>query len=374
MLNAALASLALCLIVGQASAHGDEDHSKDAKPAAKSIVPGTIDATQAQRHADGSLFVPKSLQRQLGIRTTLASAGEHSASVELNGRVIADPNSGGRVQASQGGRIEPGPKGLPTLGQKVLKGQTLAFLRPNADSIERGNQQAALADLEAQLAIAEGKARRYAQLEGAIPQKEIDAVAFELAGLKKRRAAVGSSLGSAEALVAPVSGFISATAVVNGQVVEAREILFEIVDPAHLAVEALAYDPALVAGIAKASAAVPGGSLDLQFVGAGRQLREQALPLLFRVKAQNVPLAVGQPLKVIAATARTIKAVAIPLSSLTRNGAGEPVVWIHVAAERFVARKVTALPLDANSLAVSTGIANGERVVSVGAGLLSQVR
>jgi hypothetical protein len=185
---------------------------------------------------------------------------------------------------------------------------------------------------------------------------------------------VGGSLGDAEALVAPVSGVISATSVVNGQVVEAREVLFEIVDPARLAVEALAYDPALVEGVTSASVPLSGGALDLQFVGGGRQLREQALPLLFRVKAQNAPVAVGQPVKVIAKTSRTAKGVAMPQAALARNSAGDTVVWVHLGAERFGPRKVSSQPLDASTVAVTAGIASGERVVSVGANLLAQVR
>jgi hypothetical protein len=60
-----------------------------------------------------------------------------------------------------------------------------------------------------------------------------------------------------------VSGVIGAASVVAGQVVEAKEILFEVIDPARLAVEALAYDAALAEGIAAASAPLPGnGALE----------------------------------------------------------------------------------------------------------------
>lgn len=358
------------LAAGNVAAHGDEDHSQDKKPVAAAAPATAI----TQRLADGSLFVPKTAQRQLAIRTALAEVRDLAGTVEMNGRVVADANAGGRVQASQNGRIEAGPGGLPTLGQRVVKGQVLAWLRPVAGSIERGNQQAALAELESQLAIAERKAARYAQLEGAVPQREIEAAQFDLDALKKRRAAVGGSLGGVEALAAPVSGVISMAGVVTGQVVESKDILFEIVDPARLAVEALAYDPTLVDGITLASAAFPGGALELQFVGGGRQLRNQALPLLFRIKAQNATVAVGQPLKVVARTARTVKGVTVPQAALVRNGAGEAVVWIHLGAERFAARKVSAQPLDATTMVVTAGLANGERVVIEGAGLLAQVR
>jgi len=367
----------LGLAAGRAIAHGDEDHSQDKKPApAAKPAAGALpaEATAAQRLPDGSLFVPKAVQRQLGLRSVVAAVGDLAATVEFNGKVIADPNAGGRIQATQSGRIEAGPKGLPTLGQKVAKGQVLAYLRPVASSIERGNQQAQFAELEAQLAIAERKLARYEQLEGAVPQSAIEAARFEAEALKKRRAAVGASIGAAEPLAAPVSGVIGAANVVAGQVVEAKEILFEVIDPARLAVEALAYDAALVEGIARASAPLPGGALELQFVGGGRQLREQAIPLLFRVKSTDVPVAVGQPLKVIAQTSRTVRGAALPQAALVKVSAGETAVWVRDGAERFVLRKVSVAPLDAARAAAISGIKNGERIVTEGAGLLAQVR
>ncbi|MBK6639012.1 MAG: hypothetical protein IPG34_16000 [Rhodocyclaceae bacterium] len=82
-------------------AHGDEDHIQDAKPAvAAATTPAnashaTPDAPQ--RLSDGSLFVPKSVQRQLGIRTQPVALGELSATIELNGKVIPNPDAGGRI-------------------------------------------------------------------------------------------------------------------------------------------------------------------------------------------------------------------------------------------------------------------------------------
>lgn len=354
--------------------HGDEDHSSDNKQPVKTLSMAQSDSTAAKRLPDGSLFVPKVAQRQLGVRTQTVEIQDLAASVELNGRVIADPNAGGRVQASQAGRLEAGPNGLPRLGQKVAKGQTLLWLRPIASSIERGNQRASLAEIESQLRVAESKVARYAQLEGAVPQKDIEAAKFELTALQQRRTAVGGSLGDAEALVAPVSGVVSASNVVNGQVVEAREILLEIVDPARLSVEALAYDPSLIEGVSSASVSLPSGSLTLQYVGGARQLREQAMPILFSIIGSNAMVAVGQSVKVIAKTTRTVKGGAVAHSAVVRSSAGDAVVWVHAEPERFVQRRVTAQSLDANTSAITSGLSQGERVVSVGANLLTQVR
>ncbi len=384
-----LTRYALALLVGstlavQVSAHGGEDHGDEQKAP---VAPAPVAAVDAQgqvtfnepalRLPDGSVFVPKSAQRQLSLRTRTALKGEFPRTVELNGRIVADPNAGGRVQTFQSGRIEAGPNGLAVLGQQVIKGQILAWLQPAATALERGTQQSALAELAAQESVLERRMARLLQLEGSVPQKDIEQATIELAAFKKRKGAVGASLGR-EALVAPVSGVVSAANVAVGQVVDARAVVFEVIDPQRLAVEALAYDPLLLDGLTKASAPIAGGVLDLAFVGLGRTLKDQAMPVLFRVKPPkngDLPaVAVGQTLKVLAQTKVQQAGVAIPAAAVVRNAANESVVWVHESAERFVARKVKVAALDGHSVAVTDGLSGGERVVVDGAAALAQIR
>lgn len=380
-LHVLVTALAFGLATGTALAHGDEDHSKDAKKKAPAAVSaggtmGEAGVTAAlQRLADGSLFVPKPVQRQLGLRTQPVRITELAATVELNGQIIPDPETSGRVQAMFAGSVIPGPKGMPTAGRKVAKGEVLAYLRPISGAIERGNQKASLAELEAQLAIAAGKMKRFEQLEGAVPQKEIEAARIEHAALQQRRAYVRASIDSAEPLVAPATGIVSASHhLLAGQVVDAREVLFEIIDPSRLAVEALAYDVGIAKTLVSASALADQTALDLKFVGGGQQLREQALPLLFRITNPNAAVAVGQPVKVIVRIDKGVKGATVPRAALTKVGAGETAVWVHTEAERFVARRIRHQSLDAANVAILEGLHEGDRVVTVGAGLLSQVR
>lgn len=374
-----IVALAISGLCAQAQAHGDEDHSKDNKPLAAKTQAATStgtgsEAVAAQRLADGSLFVPKAIQHQLGLRTVQVQVQETAATVEFSGKVVADANAGGVVQPSQAGRIEAGPKGLPTLGQRVTKGQTLAYLRPQVSNLERSANLAQLAELDAQLAIAERKQQRYEQLQGSVPQAAIDAARIEWEFLKKRRNAVSGVLQTPEALLAPVSGVVSAVRVVIGQVVDAKDVLFEVVDPNRLGVEALAYDATVLNGLKTANAAIPGGSLALQYVGSGQQLREQAIPLLFRVQGGQTPVALGQPVKVIAQTTQTVKGAPIAQAAVVKGSANQTSVWVHTAPERFVLRKVDAQALGAGRVVVTTGLASGERVVVEGAGLLAQVK
>lgn len=359
-------------------AHGDEDHGDkpQAAPAAVAVnnVPAAAQASPV-RLSDGSIFAPKPVQRLLGIRTALGEPRDIAQTVELNGHVSADPNFSGRVQSSQSGRIAAPAGGFPTLGMKVSKGHILAWIEPAASNIEKGNQQAQLAELSSRLGLAERRAERLEQLVGSLPQKEIDAARAEAASLKARKAAVAASLFRREALRAPVSGVVSRADVVAGRVVEAREVLFEVIDPSRLRVEAVAYDTALAGQVAGASGVTAGNQpLALAFIGLSHQLREQALPMQFAVKPPLPALSVGQPVKVLVQTRQAIRGIPVPQGSVMKNSNGESIVWLHASAERFVPQRVKAQPLDGNTVAVLEGLHDGDRVVTQGAALLSQIR
>ena len=360
-----LATTTALLSTEAAWAGPGHDHG-DAAPAAQMDTP--------RRLPSGDVFLPKPSQRRLGIRTAKAEAGEFARAYELNGRVVADPNAGGQVQAMQAGRLVAGPKGLPALGAKVQRGEVLAYVEPAIGAVERGNQAAQLADLRAQHESAKKRAARLEQLEGAVPQKDIDNARLDVQSLNARAAAIGASLGARETLRAPVAGVISVANAQAGQVVDARQVIYEVVNPQRLMIEALTYDEDRGAGIVSAALRTPDGSaLKLTLTGTGAQLREQALPLMFRIEGAAA-LVVNQPVRITAQSSRRIKAVAVPNAALARNAANETIVWVHSGAETFAPRAVRIVPLDGTRTAVTAGLAGGERVVVDGTQLVGQVR
>ncbi|MDA7414901.1 efflux RND transporter periplasmic adaptor subunit [Xenophilus arseniciresistens] len=338
-------------------------------------APAAASSNGPQRLPDGSVFLPKPAQRQLGVRTVLAERGQHPRSIELDGRVVMDPQSGGRVQALVAGRVQAGPRGLPEPGQAVRKGEVLAWVQPAAPPLERASQAAQLAELRAAQQLAEKRVARLRALSDTIPRKDIEAAESEAASARERAQAIGAGLSGRDPLVAPVSGVLASSAVVAGQVVDARETLFEIVDPQRLRIEALAYDPALPADIAGASVAVGGTRVPLRFIGAARSLREQALPLSFGAQADALAsLAVGQPLRVQVHSRSTVEAIAVPQSAVMKNAANQAIVWVKTQPEHFAPRPVTVAPLDGVRVAVTSGLQPGERVATQGAALINQVR
>lgn len=372
-LAAALALALAALLPATAQAH--EGHDDAPPPAVRGDAP--------QRLPDGSVFLPKTSQRQLELRTVVAQPSAQPQSVELPGRVVLDPSTGGRVQAMIAGRIESPAGGLPALGEKVRRGQLLAAIHPSASALELGNQAAQAADFRAQLKVAEKRLARLQSLEATVARKDIEQAEAEVQSLKDRLATLSGSLRYHEELRAPVAGVVATANAIAGQVVDARETLFEIVDPAGLRIEALTFDPRLAARIAAARAsAAPGESLALRFVGAGRALREQAIPLHFQVDAQAAQggqdgggtLALGQTVTVLAQTRDTVSGAPVPAAALVKNPANQDVVWVKASAERFVPRPVRFVPLDGARVTLTDGVAAGERVVVQGATLLNQVR
>jgi hypothetical protein len=166
---------------------------------------------------------------------------------------------------------------------------------------------------------------------------------------------------------------IASSNAVAGQVVEARELLFEIVDPARLRIEALAYEPALAADLGAAFLEGAGQPQPLKLLGSGSALREQALPLNFSVQGA-LNLALGQPVKVVVQSRSTVAGFAVPAAALMKNPANQTIVWVKAAPERFVPKVVQAQALDGVRVAVTQGLEAGDKVVTTGANLVNQVR
>ena len=338
-------------------------------------APPAASGNGPKRQPDGSVFLPKPAQRQLSVRTLLMVEAELAKAFELAGKVVMDPNAGGKVQAALAGRLEGGPKGLPGVGQQVRKGEVLAYVVPTTGAIERSNQMSQQAELRAARSLTEKRVARLKELADTVPRKDLEAAESELLSLSGRLNAVGAGLSSRDALVAPVSGIIASAHAVSGQVVDARELVFEVVDPSRFRIEALAYDTAQAQRIAGATLGLGTQRIPLKFVGGARSLRDQALPLIFTGDSQALgQLVLGQAVKVVVQSGERIRGVQVPVASLVRNPANQTIVWVKVAPERFESRVVTFEPLDGATVAVTSGVTAGERVVTQGATLINQVR
>jgi hypothetical protein len=329
------------------------------------------------RLADGTVNIPKLAQRRMGIHTLVGVESETARTVELPARVIVDPNASGRIQSTHGGRIEPGPKGLSVLGQKVKKGDVLGYVHHHAEPYALGNQQALLAEIKAQRLTAERKAQRLVSLEGTVPRKDIEAAQAETESLISKEKSIGNSLAMREALVAPVTGVISKSELTVGQIVEPKDVLIEVVDPARVMVEATTADATISSSVKAASLQGMNG-ITLSFMGGAKSYREGLLPMVFSVKSHNpqtpLPLAIGQPVTVVAQLPQQIKGIVLPAQALSKNATNEPIVWVKLSAERYLQQPVQYQTLNASQIVVTQGLSPNNRVVVQGAAMMSQIR
>ncbi|WP_029585266.1 HlyD family efflux transporter periplasmic adaptor subunit [Bradyrhizobium sp. URHD0069] len=361
------------LLTGSRGARAHEGHGHEEEKS--QIAISTASGERAQRLPDGTVFAPKTVQRIFALRTLVTEKAEHKKVTELPGRIIPDPNASGYVQSAVGGRLSAPPGGFPRLGTRVKQGDILGYVTPPIQAIDVSDMRQRQGELDQQISIVERRFARYEQLtpSGAISRTQLDDTRLELEGLRERRASIEKSRREPEALIAPVAGVIAEGSAVAGQIVQPSSLVFNIIDPARLWVEALSFESIEPAQGARAST-YTGKNYDLIYQGAGFADRSQSVPVHFAVTGDTAGLRAGQFLTVLVATDAAKEGLAVPRTSIVRGSNGQDFVYEHVAPERFMARSVRTEPLDGDRVLIMSGIDSGKRIVSQGADLLDHVR
>ncbi|BAT58068.1 cobalt-zinc-cadmium resistance protein CzcB [Variibacter gotjawalensis] len=366
-------SVAAAIVVGAmlvappARAHEGHDGAEPAAPAGAS--------DRATRQPDGVIFVPKPVQRVFGLRTQETVRAPQHRALELPGRIIPDPAASGFVQTAIGGRLSPPEKGFPRLGSRVKKGDVVAYVTPPVQTVDVSDMRQRQGEIDQQIAIVERRVARYESLapSGAVPRFQLEEAKLELQGLKDRRAALDKVRRDPEELIAPVDGIIAEGTPVAGQIAQSNSVIFQIVDPDKLWIEALSFEA--IRDIVSASALSTNGKpMTLRFLGAGFTDRSQSVPVHFAINADTAALRAGQLLTVTVQTPDGREGIAIPRNAVVRASNGQHFVFEHVSAERFQPRAVRVEPLDAESVLILAGVEPGKRLVTLGAELLDQVR
>ena len=369
ILIAALATATLMIRDAQAGpGHDHDDHGHGAVPAAQS---GNV----PRKLPDGTVFVPKPTQRLLQVRTEPVERQSAPRTRELIGTVVSDPSAFGQVQSPMDGKIEVTDRGISHVGQKVQAGDVLALLSPTIPLADLGTLQQVRAEVEGKLRIAEQRLARLTRIANVVAQRQIDETQTELDALREQKRVLTPKDVEKFKLVAPVSGIISLANVKAGQVVSARETLFEIVDPARLWVEAIGSDIHGDGDIVAADGLdTEGHVLKLSYVGRAPTLRQQSRPYLFRIDDAHAELSIGAPLKVVVQKSEMAQGFIIPDSAVVRGTNGLPQVWVKVSPERFRAATIRSFQLNGARTLVTAGITEGDRVLITGAELVNQIR
>lgn len=360
---------------------GDVEVYGDARAAA---------ATPAAEERAGSIRFTKEDQWRIDFAMEPATEQPLRESIAATGVLRAPAGAEAFVVAPSAGALSAAAR-VPKIGDRVRRGDVLAHLVPRL----AGDVDAAVLDLAARRARIEldHATRERERLEGlfraeAVPEKRlIDAqsreqlVRAELAAAERRLAPYQGG-GGGIPLRAPIDGVIVAANAAPGAAVAEGQTLFHIARLERLWLEAR------VPEAESARVGKPGGAqvdvdgLDAplvlevgrnaSLVGAGGVVdpATRTVPVILELENPGGRLRIGAAVRVRLHTGQVSRAVAVPATALV-DDQGQPVVYVQLGGESFARRPVDTGLRDGDRIAVTRGLAPGERVVTRGA---NQVR
>lgn len=329
------------------------------------------------RRPDGTVFMPIAAQHVFGLRTMMGRRIVVPATMELPGRIVTNPSSAHLIQTAQDGFVQIARQAFPHTGQRVRRGDLLAYLRPSLTTVEQAQIDAQIQELINNIDLAR---KRMARLEEVLMIRyranRIEQVRVEIDGMRRQLEVLRDSVERPIELRAQTDGVVSRVNAASGQFVHAGHTLFEIVDPSRLWVSASAFEAGIQDRVVSATALTPDGrTLDIQFVGGGLALRQQALPLHFEIVGSPSELTVDTPVTVVVQLEGPAKTgLQVPRQSVTRTSDGREMIWERRSAETFLAHHVSLTPIDAKWVLVTSPIGNSARIVTNGVTMLSQVQ
>lgn len=347
---------------------GDEGHAHGPEAQA-----GASDLPR--RLPDGSVFLPKPTQRLLEIRTRTFQPESARRTLRLAGRVVANPNGSAIVQSTVDGRIAPVNGRFPQVGQAVKAGDVLAIVQPVLAAIDRSDVEQTAGNLDQQIALAQNKLDQFRKYSSTFSAERIRTAEIEVENLKQRRASLNKRQAGREELIAPIDGVIMSSQVQIGQVVSSKDILFNIIQPKALWVEALAYDNVDIAAIGAVQAkAHDHASVSLKLIGASPALAQHATVLRFDVTGEAEQFRLGRNVTVLIEIGDPVTGIILPRSAVVQAPNGQHVVFRHAEPERFEPKAITFVEIDAARALLTAGVEPGEKIAIEAATLINQIR
>ena len=326
----------------------------------------------------GISFLKEQQWKTPGFRTAFAETGAVGASFEAAGEI--DPAAGryAEVTAPIAGLVDAGGVATsPAPGQRVQRGQVLAYLTPSL-----GEGGSAYATARAELREAEdehARAKRLYAVE-AVPQRRVHEAEIRLAAAREALAGFGGgalTAGGKIAVRSPVAGVVGRRSITPGSRVDAGAPLFTVVDPSvvWLAVNVPAAHAGRVGRSSGAEFTVEGS--DRRYaarrtvsVGGVIDSLSRTVPVLYEVANPDGSIKVGAAARVAVRTGEQASGVVIP-SSAVLDEDGRPVAYVQPEGETFERRELTLGGAEGDRTLVTAGIEAGERVVT---GAAYQVR
>jgi RND family efflux transporter MFP subunit len=267
------------------------------------------------------------------------------------------------------------------LGERVVAGQLLARLDPADLAHSQTSTEALLAAADAERALAEAEALRYRDLHAQqfVSQALLDAKETALKSARQRYLSLAAQSNLAanqrgySELRVDQPGVVVAVLAEAGQVVAAGQPVLKVARTNELEV-LVAVPENRVSELAAAGevAVTLWAAPDRRYRGRVREIAPQADPLTRTYAARvsilnaDADVRLGQTARVHVSAAATGAATLIPLGSVFQQGK-QPAVWLLGDDGRVHLRPIKVTAWREDGVAISGGLADGERIVAAGA-------
>lgn len=327
----------------------------------------------------------KEQQWKIDFRTEPAQSRSLLGSISALGELLPKPQSHAEVPAPANGIILVDQnKQLPSIGTWVSKGEVLAVISPPANSDNSLNK------IRSQFLLAKAEYERAQRLyeQEAIPEKRLEESRLLYDAQKASYDVIANQIdfGSSEEneqssvphfhLKAPIDGYIETIDFHVGENVQAGRTLFKITNPRRLLLKANV-PVARIAALQSASDAsfrVEGfereyqvSQLNGRLLSVGNTVDDisRTVPVYFEFDNPENALKIGLFAQVSVKIGKPILGTAIPQSAVFDED-GTPVAFVHTEGESFSKRILRTGISDNGYILATSGIAAGERVVTVG--------
>ena len=318
---------------------------------------------------------PPTPQAQMVLAHTVQAGGaaartEYSGEVRARHEISLAFRVGGKLLARQ-----------VDVGDRVTAGQVLARLDAADLALASSSAEANLAATAAERAFALAEAKRYRDLRAQqfVSQALLDAKETALKAAEERYRALAAQsrlAGNQRAyseLRADTSGVVAAVLAEVGQVVAAGQAVVKVARTDEKEV-LVAVPENRVAELARAGevAVALWAAPDKRYRGRVREVAPQADPVTRTFAARvailnaDADVRLGQTARVSLNSVSGDALVLIPLGSVFQKG-NQPAVWLIGADGRVHLRPVKVAAWREDGVAVSAGLAAGERIVAAGA-------
>ncbi|MFP7721522.1 efflux RND transporter periplasmic adaptor subunit [Lysobacter sp. A3-1-A15] len=358
--------------LGEVVVHGDAAAALEAGPA-----PGTV---------EGEIGFFKEQQWTTGFALEPVQPHALRESVSAPATIRPPANGAAEVVATMAGTVRASGD-FPTLGDPIVRGQTLAMLVPRLGSgTDVASLQADLATARSQAALAQADAARMDRLyaQQAVSQRRLQearsagqVAQAQLRAAQDRVSQLGGGSGGI-ALKSPVGGMLALAPITNGAAVQEGDLLFHIVDRSELWLEAhvAEADAARLQEPTGAAFDLPGLDAPVEIrvgdngrlVGVGAMIdpESRSVPVILAMTDPDPRIALNQNVQARVFTGGTRTGLSVPAEAVIDDG-GQRVVYVMRGGESFSRVPVRLGLRDGDRFEVLEGLRAGDRVVSRGA-------